>query len=93
MVPQSGIASVFGLPTHTTVDEERRLLEALPSSGTAVGFAVLAAGAEDRFLAYAALFALLTRGTLLTVELPNGEVGYRRSTSRHQPPKRPTVLA
>lgn len=82
MVPQPGIASVFGLPHHSTALEQSRLLSALATTGAALSFAELADGAEDSFAAYAALFALLARGAVVTVEMEGGAVGYRR------PPKR-----
>lgn len=57
-------------------------MSALTSAGGAVSFATLAAEAEDSFATYAALFALLARGRVITVEMDDGAVGYRRPRGR-----------
>lgn len=76
------LAPVFSLPHQATASEELRLVSLLTEARTGLSFGALAQAAPDSMATYAALFALLTRGTVVTTELPSGEVGYRRRKPR-----------
>ena len=82
MPTPSPLAPVFGLPQHGTTAEELRVLSLLTEARRGLSFAALARASADAMATYAALFALLTRGTVVSAELPGGEVGYRRRAGR-----------
>ena len=82
MSTASPLAPVLGLPQHGTIAEELRLVSLLTASPRGLSFADLAGASADAMVTYAALFALLTRGTVVTAELPDGGIGYRRRVRR-----------
>ena len=82
MPSASPLTPVLGLPQHHTTAEELRLASLLATARGGLSFAALSRASDDAMATYAALFALLTRGTVVTTELPGGEVGYRRRTRR-----------
>ena len=82
MTSASPLSPVLGLPTYRGTGEEVRLLRLLARAPRGLSFGQLAREAEDGVAAYAALFALLTRGAVVSVELPDGQVGYRRVARR-----------
>ena len=74
----SALSPILGLPTYPSIAEQLRLIAELTADRQGKTFAALAAEGSDTLTTYAALFALLTRGAIKSVELPTGEVGYRR---------------
>lgn len=60
------------------------MLSLLAGAPRGLAFGALAAASDDGVATYAALFALLTRGAVVAVELPDGQVGYRRRARRRR---------
>ena len=82
MPTPSPLSPVLGLPTYRGNGEEVRLLRLLTAAPQGLSFGMLARESADGVATYGALFALLTRGAVLSVELPDGQVGYRRRGRR-----------
>ena len=82
------LSPVMGLPTYRGSGEEARLQRLLARWPRGLPFEELARGAADGVATYGALFALLTRGDIVSVELPDGQVGYRaQPLPQHPQPK------
>lgn len=80
--PPNPLLPILGLPTYSAAAEEARLTALLETAPQGLCFTALAAESQDSMITYGALFGLLTQSLVASVELPDGEVGYRRSARK-----------
>ncbi len=80
--PSSALVPLLGLPTYSATGEELRLLSLITATPSGLSFVDLAQNAPDPVATYGALFSLLTKGNIVSVELPDGAVGYGRRVRR-----------